>query len=110
MKGNDLLETCYDAITWADALEQADADSTVSEIVDRIIAVLRRDPRMPHLLNWEWKLRFADVESVSRIELGNLINNRISARAAIKSIAEAIETKLAEDDYRITHASEGADA
>ena len=108
MAGNDFLETCYDAITWADALDQADADAAVSEIIDRVIAVLQRDPRMPRLLNWEWRLLFADVESFSRIGLGNLINNRISAGAAIESIAEAIEIKLAEDDCRITDASEGA--
>jgi hypothetical protein len=41
-------EVANDAIAWFDTL-QADADSAIDRLIDRIIKILRNDERMPRL-------------------------------------------------------------
>ena len=42
-------EFANDAIAWFDTLSQADADTAIDRLIDRIIKILRNDERMPHL-------------------------------------------------------------
>jgi len=42
-------EVANDAIAWFDTLSQADADSAIDRLIDRIIKILRNDERMPRL-------------------------------------------------------------
>jgi ketosteroid isomerase-like protein len=61
-------EICWDAVRWIDELQQADADATIETMLDRIIVVLRRDPRMPRLGSDEWRLLFAGAVARGREE------------------------------------------
>jgi hypothetical protein len=71
-----ISETCWDAVAWIDELAQADADTAIQTLIDRVIAVLRRDPRMPTLTGEAWRLLLADAAARSRDELGELIDGR----------------------------------
>jgi hypothetical protein len=42
-------EVADDAIAWFDTLSQADADTAIDRLIDRIIKILRNDERMPRL-------------------------------------------------------------
>jgi hypothetical protein len=83
-----ISEICWDAVVWIDGLTQADADDAVQTVIDRIIAVLRRDPRMPPLTSEAWRLLFADVASRSRAELGELIEDKADIGAIVRAIAK----------------------
>jgi hypothetical protein len=72
----DFDEICTDAVTWLPTLDQADADTVVAAILERVITVLHTDPRMPQLTREAWRLLFADIEVRSRDELGELIEGK----------------------------------
>jgi len=87
---------CADAVVWLGTLSHADADAAIDTLVERIIAVLRRDPRMPPLSGETWRLLFADAAARSRTELGDLIAGKGDIGDAADTIAEAISTDIAE--------------
>jgi hypothetical protein len=89
-------DICTDAVMWLGALSQADADDAVDTLVERIIAVLRRDPRMPPLIGEQLRLLLADAVAPSRTELGDLIQGKGDLDDAVEIIAEALSTEIAE--------------
>jgi hypothetical protein len=90
----DFDEICTDAVAWLPTLDQADADAVIAAVLDRIIAVLRADPRVPQL-TWEaWRLLFADVEVRSRDELGELIEGKGDIDTAVGEIVDAFTARL----------------
>jgi len=91
-------DICANAVRWLSLLSHADADDTVDTLVERIIAVLRRDPRMPPLIGEQWRLLFADAAARSRTELGDLIGGKGDIDDAVDTIAEAISTEIAKNE------------
>jgi hypothetical protein len=83
------------AVSWLPTLDQADADAAVATVIERVVAVLRADQRMPRLTVETWRLLFAEVESRSRDELGALIEGKGDIQLAIKEIVDAITIQLA---------------
>jgi hypothetical protein len=79
-----------DALTWLDTLTQRDADVFVDELIDKIIALLRRDPRMPVRTYEEWLLLFADVAGRARDDLGALVGGKGDIDDAADAIADAL--------------------
>jgi hypothetical protein len=75
-------------------LAQADADRAVQTLIDRVVAVLRRDPRMPPLTSETWRLLFADVAARSRAELGELIEDKADISSVVRAIAEELELEF----------------
>ena len=65
-----IADISEDAVSWLRTLDQAYADAAIATVIERVVAVLRADPRMPRLTCETWRLIFADVESRSRAELG----------------------------------------
>jgi hypothetical protein len=91
-----IREVCWNAIAWIDELTQADADAAVQTLLDRMIAALRRDPRMPTLTGEAWRLLFADAAARSRDELGELIDGRADLGEAVRAIIEALAAEVGE--------------
>ena len=87
-------DVCADAVAWFETLSQGDADAAVDTLVERIIAVLRRDPRMPPLTGEQWRLLFADAVAKSRDELGELVAGAADVDDVVDAIAEAIGDKI----------------
>jgi hypothetical protein len=85
-----VYDRCADAIAWFDTLSQRDADIAVDKLVDRIVAVLRRDQRMPRFTYEEWRLLFADAAALSRDELGALIEGKGDISDAADTIADVL--------------------
>jgi hypothetical protein len=79
-------EACESAVSWLPTLDQADADIAIATVIERVVAVLRADPRMPRLTCETWRLMFAEVESRSRDELGALIEGKGDIQLAVKEI------------------------
>jgi predicted ATP-dependent protease len=88
-----ISEFCWGAVTWIDGLAQSDADAAVQTLLDRVVAVLRRDPRMPRLTSEAWRLLFADTAARSRDELGALISGKVDLGEVITAIVEELATK-----------------
>jgi hypothetical protein len=88
---NTISDICWDATTWIDALTQNHADAAVQILVDRIVAALKRDPRMPTLTSETWRLLLADAAARSRDEFGRLIDGKVDLREVVRAIAEALE-------------------
>jgi hypothetical protein len=86
----------YDATAWLYTLSQHDADVVIDTLLDRIIAVLRRDERMPLLTGEQWRLLFADASARSKDELGHLIDGKGDIDEAADNIAEALADKDSE--------------
>ena len=83
-------EAIHNVIAWLDTLSQRDADAAVNTLVERIIVILRRDPRMPRLVNEEWRLLFADIAARSRDELGELIEGKGDIDEAADAVGRAL--------------------
>lgn len=84
-----------DAIMWFDTLTENDADVAVDTLLDRVIAVLRGDERMPRLSREQWDLLFADAAARSKAELGELIEGKGDVVEAADAIANALTEKIA---------------
>ena len=82
------------------------ADRPVDRLIDRVVAVLRRDPRMPPLIGEEWRLLFADATARSREELGELIEGM----GNIDDAAEALSSKITRSKQKATTKIERAEA
>jgi hypothetical protein len=89
-----ISEICWDAVTYVNTLAQADADRTVQTLIDRVVAVLRRDPRMPPLDGETWRLLFGDVAARSRAELVELIEDKADLGSVVRAIVEGLELKF----------------
>jgi hypothetical protein len=87
-------DICENATCWLPTLSQVDADTTIATTIERIISVLRADPRMPRLTGDAWRLLFADVESRGRDELGELIEGKGDIQSATEEIVDAITLQL----------------
>lgn len=85
----------YDATAWLVVLTQHDADLAVDGLLERVIRVLRRDPRMPVLTAEEWRILFADAAARSRDELGDLIEGKGDIDDAAEAIAEELAKRTA---------------
>ena len=87
-------DICESATCWLPTLSQVDADAAIATVIERIISVLRADPRMPRLTGDAWRPLFADVESRGRDELGAMIEGRGDIQAATEEIVDAITLQL----------------
>jgi len=65
----------------------------VDALIDRIVVLLRRDPRMPRLPYEDWRLLFADVATRSLDELGELIEGKGDIDEAADAIAQTLAEK-----------------
>jgi hypothetical protein len=72
-----------------------DADLAVDGLLERVIRVLRRDPRMPVLTAEEWRFLFADAAARSRDEFGDLIEGKGDIDDAAEAIAEELAKRTA---------------
>jgi hypothetical protein len=63
----DFRELCWDAVFDVDELEQADADETVTAIIERVIAVLpTRSTYANPFTSETWRLLLADAAARSQ--------------------------------------------
>jgi hypothetical protein len=72
------------------ALDRGDACWEVDQTIDRIIDVLRDDPRFPKLTRLDYELLFADVRRDAEETLTELIDGKTDAHAAAEEIVRAI--------------------
>jgi hypothetical protein len=93
--------TMFDIIWYAvepiPLLEQADADRVIDAVIERIIKVLRKDPRMPALCSDDYRVLFADVAARTREETGALINGKVDLAETVEAIVEALAVEARED-------------
>jgi hypothetical protein len=85
-----MSEHVRNTLACVDTLDQTDAEAAVGTLVDRIIAVLRRDRRMPAFTYDNWQLLFADDAARSRDDLGQLIEDKVDVAAAAEKIIKAL--------------------
>jgi hypothetical protein len=93
-KGTTVLELrdrLYDALEFGvDELGEGDASGIVHEILEGVIAVLRRDPRMPKLSLLEWELLLADVGARCTENVTELIDGKVDLRDTVRAIADGL--------------------
>jgi hypothetical protein len=90
-------EVANDAIAWFDTL-QADADSAIDRLIDRIIKILRSDERMPRLTAVVTLVTSASRPS-NRTAIGNL---RLGYAGAVHLDASSIFSVPTLEAFRAT--------
>lgn len=88
-KLRDLRERCLDEAFWL-ALDETDAVNLVDQILDQVIAALRKDPRIPRLSRDDFDLILADVRAQADDQLTRMLDGKASIYRTVECVIETI--------------------
>jgi hypothetical protein len=65
-KAKKLRNLAFDAVMWANTLDERDAGYIADHVIDHLIIRLRNDQRVPKLSRFEWELELGDRNALER--------------------------------------------